>query len=292
MIYLRSSVFVRPRRFLMEDHLKILDFRCRVGNCVIDPNESSCSKNIFKAEFLRLFDVDILQDDAFIHPQVVCNKHRCILLRAQNVHNRNELYRPIDTEIYAFFPHVHNECEICIPTKIRPPKRGRPSKKTGGPGKYKRKSCSPQGNLENLNDNDFSELDAAKEMFKSMKDSDNKKEFLRFLVAELMDEEVEYLCELIGEVIEKPVKADAERLTCVYKDIDKLKQYDISNAVSSSNKALVKFIKSVAGVKQYSQRQLYHIAHVIEMIYKLSYSNSVYPLAFLNNLHAYVAEMW
>ena len=74
----------------------------------------------------------------------------------------------------------------------------------------------------------------------------------------------------------------------VYQNLSQLMEINIKDAVDSSNPILVKFLKSLAGMNEENQRQMYHLARTIEMIYKLTHHHIVYPLAFLNNLHAYV----
>ena len=85
------------------------------------------------------------------------------------------------------------------------------------------------------------------------------------------------------------MKIVASELKGKYKKINYLRNYDTYQSVLNTNPNLVSYLKGVCGiVSQLNKRQVYLLSRVIEGIYKLSYGNIVYPLAFLNNLQTYV----
>lgn len=273
----------------MDDHRRFLQSRCRLGNCIFSESDSkySYSKYDFAEEFETLFGIDVYSDERDVHPPNVCNTHRHVLSRAKRHHEEsNEVFNLSDRNStpFEFRNHDGGNCSICSQPEI-------PVKKVGRPGK-RAKPATPTGAarvpFRPQSQNFEGNIDAAKSSYEKLSD-DEVKQFLHFVTERLSPENLGFLAYMIGAKCQQSVKAAAASLRGQYKMIENLSKHDTTHCVNNANEVLVAFIKAVSGVTTLSdKKKLYHLARVIEGIYKLCDGMLITPLAFLTNLHCYV----
>ena len=123
-----------------------------------------------------------------------------MLLRAKAVHGRDEVFTPVDNTLHHFTPHVESDCKLCHPADSNSvlKRAGRPKKGAPGPGKYARVSHSPVRDTVQCVTEDKTNLELMKSSFTKLSDN-HRKEFLKFLVDELNNEELEIGSGLLGE---------------------------------------------------------------------------------------------
>ena len=120
-------------------------------------------------------------------------------------------------------------------------------------------------------------------------DSGQRRNFINNLVDELSAEEKSILSSELGKSIADDVKKEALYLKGFYRNIDNLIDYDIKKFVASRNPILCEFIKGATKTSHFeNQNRSYHLANVIDSVYKLANPTVVYPLAFINNLYIYI----
>ena len=122
-------------------------------------------------------------------------------------------------------------------------------------------------------------------------DSGQRRNFINNLVDELSAEEKSLLSSELGKSIADDVKKEALYLKGFYHNIDNLIDYDIKEFVASRNPILCEFIEGATKTSHFeNQNRSYHLAKVIESVYKLANPTVVYPLAFINNLYIYITQ--
>ena len=213
------------------------------------------------------------------------NKHKAVLIRVRNAIEENREFRP-NTNIYVFKKHTQS-CQVWDNTPNIP---GRKRKHTSKAGPSRGKL-----NTENVTQGDENENNALQNVidaFRELKTDSEFDEFFKTVTNELPEERLILISSLIGTRVNNAVKKAASNLKSKYKQTEFLSSYNTYQTYQSvidSNPNLVSYLKAVRGVVyQPNKRQVYLLSRVIEGIYKLTYGNIVYPLAFLNNLQTYV----
>ena len=100
----------------MEIHREKLRFRCRICGSKQLGN-STRDKYFFCQSILDIFNVDINQDDPFIHPEKVCRTHEKLLLAYLQAKDSCSKEFTCNVALYDFSLHTDG-CSICIPTKV------------------------------------------------------------------------------------------------------------------------------------------------------------------------------
>ena len=215
----------------------------------------------------------------------MCNKHKAFLIRVRNAIEENREFQP-NTNIYVFKKHTKS-CQVWDNTPNIP---GRKRKHTSKAGPSRGKL-----NTENVTQGDENENNALQNVidaFRELKTDSEFDEFFKTVTNELPEERLILISSLIGTRVNNAVKKAASNLKSKYKQTEFLSSYNTYQTyqfVINSNPNLVSYLKAVRGVVyQPNKRQVYLLSRVIEGIYKLTYGNIVYPLAFLNNLQTYV----
>ena len=183
--------------------------------------------------------------------------------------------------MYLIFKNNQN-CLVCA-TPPKTPGRKRKCLSVAGPGRNKVDiRAVPQ-------DDETAKKNALQIAINAFRALDDVEEFFRTVISELSEEQLSLISCLIGKTITSAVKIAASELKGKYKKINYLRNYDTYQPVLNTNPNLVSYLKGVCEIaSQLNKRQVYLLSRVIEGIYKLSYGNIVYPLAFLNNLQKYV----
>ena len=258
--------FILGSNQAMEYHRKKLDSVCRLGtDCVID--RRALSKLVFSEELELVYGIDVWSDDEDIHPPNVCNKHRVALNRVKKSLKENEAIPTISKSTpLVFTPHTDGNCAVCNlkmkKTAGRPPKSNRTDQ-----------SQNPaQPSNENLN--------ASKLAFGQLNEEEVH-QFLVFLVENLCTEQFTFLSYLLGNAIHQSAKASSISLRGEYKTIQRLSRHSTSDCINNANPALVCFLKAVSGLTEITDnKHLYHLARVIEGIYKLCDTKLITPSLF------------
>ena len=264
---------------MRDDHKINLQNRCRYGNCLFKEADYPVPKNVYTKEFLHL-GYDITKVLSEVHPSKVCNKHKALLIRVRNSIEQNTEFRPT-TNVFAFQEHNQN-CLVCA-TPPKTPGRKKKCLSVAGPGRSNVDiKAVPQ-------DDETAKKNALQIAINAFRALDDVEDFFRTVISELSAEQLSLISSLIGKKITSAVKIAASELKGKYKKINYLRNYNTYQPVLNTNPNLVSYLKGVCEIaSQLNKRQVYLLSRVIEGIYKLSYGNIVYPLAFLNNLQTYV----
>ena len=267
----------------MEAHQIKLRSRCRYGNCLIKEGQKKGKKGNYSIEFLKLFNVDVNSENSTIYPELVCNKHCSLLTRARESFKKGFDYVP-DNSLFEFLKHSDSECAICFDNgpevKRRKPGPGR--------GNTKQISLDPEPFLEK-SEKAVTASDCFK-MFSKLNDFDERGLFLKELVSNLTNDELNLLSKSLAEKAQHNVRATAEKMTSKYQQLDELCCYQILPFINNCDPILLTFIENLCGVNNsnLNEKTLYLKARIVEAVYRLSYSHIIYPLAFLQNLCTYV----
>ena len=203
-----------------------------------------------------------------------------MLIRVRNSIEQNTEFRPT-TNVFAFQEHNQN-CLVCA-TPPKTPGRKKKCLSVAGPGRSNVDiKAVPQ-------DDETAKKNALQIAISAFRALDDVEDFFRTVISELSEEQLSLISSLIGKKITSAVKIAASELKGKYKKINYLRNYDTYQPVLNTNPNFVSYLKGVSEIaSQLNKRQVYLLSRVIEGIYKLSYGNIVYPLAFLNNLQTYV----
>lgn len=96
----------------MNTHKDLLKRRCRFGNCLLRQDDRRVEKKIkFSNEFNNLFGIDVTSEDSEIYPELLCNRHCCLLRRAKSSFQQNGTYETCQ-DVHQFQPHS-DQCSVC-----------------------------------------------------------------------------------------------------------------------------------------------------------------------------------
>ena len=280
----------------MDSHRKYICDRCRICAGRVDSDKRRCEVYSFKDGCKALWNVEINEDSAEIHPVWTCHKCRKTLSRFQVSQKSGKRYQT-DKKPFEWLPHSPLNC-ICSKEDLEKPHSsgpGRPSKASGG-SETDTASETEQHYSEEYNFHILNEIRRlysglpAQSALQLASELGDRHGFvvidvtnMRNSMATLDSSVLTQLLEIAVSLTKESVKTDASSVTADGRDLEELMNIEPEEWF----KERAPIIQGI--VHQFSDSKTPTIAKVVaaEHLYSLINRNLMSPFSFAKNVVSY-----
>ena len=127
----------------IDRHVALLHNYCRMCTNKLNRNRYSCEE--YAEELKEIWKIDVSKDEKDVHPRNFCHACRCVIGRARDAKQQNEIYKPTSlTETASWSKHPRmGSCQVCDMFETK--RKGGRKKKAGFRGHVV--SVSNEGNV-------------------------------------------------------------------------------------------------------------------------------------------------
>ncbi|MEW8547705.1 MAG: hypothetical protein AB2693_29710 [Candidatus Thiodiazotropha sp.] len=229
----------------------------------------------FSDEFKSLYNIDVQNEDTFVHPANICYSHTGVLYRFRSAKKSGVTFSTSMT-ISEFTPHINDNCNYCLENLATQP--GTKKKMMTTPGRGKRSKLCIDLKQDECK---TSESNILADIYESMPSTENSQVLENFILNLSSKTQLDII-ELILKKNIASINKDIETIQNTYRSVPQLKELNVYEYINQRNKTIVTVLESLTMTSLHDD--CLRLSVILESIYKLRNARFLGPVSMLQNL--------